>query len=438
MTHRTVSRIVLATVRTLALLLLLEQAAHAATGTIVGAAFFRNMNGNYCPSTNGCVGSRYLQADYDKWLPISNAFVNVYDTSWNYLGQGVTDSLGQFSAPWTKASKPAQVIVKVFAWQKESRVYLADAGGAAYGGYTYVTLSPGATTYIFNQYWGTSVAPDEYFNAYWAAELQWRRVMELAGILQTNFTNVELRGFADTIPGYLSPGGNAPFSAAVGSLKRVQLSLDAKRRPQARVMHELGHIADYLTKPWTVASDATWNGGAAGAWSATSGEWGHMAFNEAWATHYGNIAFWYDSAVTPTTCFTNQTCYSVGVPVANTDVEASSYPFNVNNCSTAAAAPEARWPLSMMRYFWDVFDNRYDGDGDTFSASQSNFWRHLSNTSYYPDGLGLNQLNEPWSVGAGGAWVLTEKDGRGATSSRANYLSISDTTYLWLNNCSPP
>ena len=202
-------------------------------------------------------------------------------------------------------------------------------------------------------------------------------------------------------------------------------------------MHELGHIADYVTKPWMVASDATWNGGAANLWAFNSGEWGHMSFNEAWATHYGSIAFWYDNAVTPTACYSNATCYSsLGVPVANSDIEATSYPYSTNNCSMAAAASEARWPLSMMRYFWDVFDNRNDCDGDTYSASQSNYWRHLANTYYYPDGLGTNQINEPWSVQLG--YVLTEKDGRGAASSMANFASVQNTNLLRVDNCSPP
>lgn len=202
-------------------------------------------------------------------------------------------------------------------------------------------------------------------------------------------------------------------------------------------MHELGHIADYVTKPWTVAADGTWNGDATNSWGPTTGEWGHMAFNEAIATHYGSIAFWWDNATTPTTCLSASTCYTAGAPSANTNIEASSYPFNTNNCSYAAAAPESRWPLSVMRYLWDVYDSHNDADGDDYSASVTDFWRHLSNTSYYPDGLETNQINEPWSVGAGGQWVLTEKDGRGAVSSQANYASVHSTELLRADNCWP-
>jgi hypothetical protein len=391
MINRRMFRMIMGALRALALLLTFEQAAHAASGTIVGAAFSRNMNGNYCPSTNTCTGARYLQADYDWWQPISNAYVNVYDTSWNYLGQGVTDDNGQFSVPWAATPKPAQVYIKVFAWHRESRFYFTDTNGAAYGGYTLVTLAAGATTNIYNRYWGTSASPDKYFNAYWAAELQWRRVMNYVGRLQTQFSNVEVRGFANSMPTFL---GTCNSSCAAGEQKRVQLDASAALKPQARAMHELGHVAEYVTKPWSRTIDYTQDGVAG--WSQDSPEFGHTSFQEAWATHYGSIAFWYPSADTPTTCNTVDHCYTTpsvppSVPLGSTNIEATSYPYVVNNCSTALG--EKRWALSQMRYFWDVYDTHNDCDGDTYTASGADFWRHLSNTYYYPDGNGPNQIH---------------------------------------------
>ena len=417
------------------LLLTFEQAALAASGTIVGGAFFYNENGGYCPTSNACTGAHYVQAQFNTYLPISNAFVNVYDMNSNLLGQSVTDDAGQFTVPWTANPKPAKVIVKVFAWHKDSRFYFTDTNGAAYGGYTVVTLGTNATTLIFNQYWGTLLAPDWYFNSYWAAEIQWRGAMNYVGVLQTNFTNVEVRGFSDNQTAYL----DCPTSCAQGSSKRVKLGSGAALNTQSTVMHELGHIADYVTKPWSVASDATWNGGAANQWSLQTGEYGHMAFNEAIATHYGTIAFWNDNSPTPTTCLTAATCYSsTGAALDGANVEKTSYPYAVNNCSTLAAAPEKRWPLSIMRYLWDVFDNHNDADGDSYGANAAgHFWRHLANTAYYPDGLGLNQINEPWSTDSAGTWQLTEKDGRGAVSWAANYASVYWTGSLMVDNCSP-
>jgi hypothetical protein len=264
---------------------------------------------------------------------------------------------------------------------------------------------------------------------------EWRDVFNLVGVLQAGYTNVEIRGFADTIAGFQ---GTCTTSCAYGPTKHVQLDAAAGFSPQARVMHEMGHIATYVTHNWALTGNYNWpNTTGSSGWSQTSAEWSVSAFEEAFATHYGSIAFWGDNAVTPTTCLTSATCYDgTGTPFAGTDIEATSYPYATNNCSTSPTAPESRWPLSHMRFFWDVFDNHNDADGDTYTANQGDFWKHLHNLAWYPEGTGANQIDEPWNTAR---TAVTELDGRGSTSYATNYAAnVVNISLLRVDNCSPP
>jgi hypothetical protein len=246
-----------------------------------------------------------------------------------------------------------------------------------------------------------------------------------------------MRGFADVISSYLPYGQDScDSSCSWGPTKEVHLDADAGFAPQARAMHEAGHIASYVTHPWQMIDSSgtvyglnfSWGGVG---WQPDNPEWGSGAFEEAWATHYGSVTFWADNADTPTTCYTTTiTCYddSTGVPYANADLEASSYPY----CGTL----EERWPLSAMRYFWDAFDNHNEGNSDTYSANQGDFWKHFYNLGWYPEGTGTNQIDETWNSAR---TSVTDPDGRGSSSYRANYYAnVTQTLTQYTNNCSPP
>jgi hypothetical protein len=418
--------------------------ANAVTGYVKGTWAFWNHNGNYCPSNNTCTGAYYTQAGFDTLLPVSNASIWVVDSSDAIIGTGSTDDDGNYTVAWSRSTFPSQIGVKVFPTQKDGRFYFANTAGQLINNWFGLVTTASSSSETSPQdvgYWyvGSSTAPDPFYNAYWAAEWQWRYTMNLVGLLQTYFTNVSIRGFADTISGYM---GTCGTSCASGSGKTVQLDANAGFAPQARIMHELGHIASYVTHPCALAGDYTWSppGDPPGApsWCQTCAEWGAAAFEEAWATHYGSITLWADNAETPTTCLSSGPCYDsgTGAPAWGTDLEASSYPHQVNGCSFASSNPEARWPLSAMRYFWDVYDNHNDADGDTYSASQGNFWQHLANLAWYPEGTDTNQIDEPWNSTY---TAVTEPDGRGSSSYVANYTAnVTYTGTLWADNCSPP
>jgi len=424
----------------------LAGSAHAVTGYVTGKWEFWNTNGNYCPSANTCTGARYPQSNFDKRLPVSNGSVWIVDTGGALLGNGGTDDAGNYTVSWSRSTFPAQIRVLIFPFHKNSRFFFANTAGQWINNTTSnlntaASSSAGSPQNVGTWFVGSSAASDPFYNAYWAAEWQWRNVMNLVGVLQSNFTNVEVRGFANTIAGYTGTPGTCNSSCAVGSTKRVQLDVNAGFSPQARAMHELGHIATYVTHAWQVGTDYTWAppGQPAGpaTWCQNCPEWGSASFEEAFATHYGSIAFWWDNATTPTTCLSSIHCYNAArtAPAADTNIEASSYPFSTNNCGTTAANPESRWPLSAMRFFWDVFDNHNDADGDWYSANNGDFWKHLHNLAWYPEGTGFDQIEEPWNAAK---TSLSEPDGRGSVSYSDNYGSnVTSVNLLRVDNCSP-
>lgn len=250
--------------------------ADAATGYVSGTWYFYNHNGNYCPSTNACTGAMYRQSEYNTYKRIPNASVWVTDSNGYLLGAGNTDYNGIFNVSWNSGSTPSEIQVHVWAAQKDGRFYFADSSGGRIHTYT-SAFTPSTTSTstspqdIGNQYVGSASSPDAYFNAYWVAEKQWRTVMGYSYWLVSAFTDVEVRGFANSIPGFM---GTCNTSCANGSAKRVQLDANAAYSPQARAMHELGHVASYLTHPWRLTNNynypsTTGNGG----WSQTSAEW---------------------------------------------------------------------------------------------------------------------------------------------------------------------
>jgi hypothetical protein len=424
-----------------------EGAAQAdVTGYVSGKINLWNNNGNYCPVQGTCTGSRFPESQRGN-QPFSNAAINLYDAANNFIGEGNSATDGTFLVSWTAKTRPTQIRMRFYAYHRDGRFYFTDTAGGLYNWFTGLINTVANTTPTNPQPIGTtwsggsSGSPNPYANAYWAAEKLWRTVFNLVGVLQTNFTQVEIRGFADNIPGFR---GECTSSCASGPDKQVQLDAAAGFKPQARVMHEMGHIATYVTHPWERTNNYNFPDTVAGGggWSRNEAEWGVSGFEEAFATHYGSIAFWGANATAPTTCNSTQSCYTVVVgppasatPLANTNIEATSFPFATNNC-VGGDMPESRWPLSHMRYFWDVFDSNNDATADTYSANAGDFWRHLHNLAWYPEGTGANDIDEPWNSDYS---AVTNRDGRGSSSYRANYnTNVVNTSGIRTANCTPP
>ena len=180
------------------------------------------------------------------------------------------------------------------------------------------------------------------------------------------FTNVDIYGFSDDAPCAGSECAQCATSCARGwfelmspppawaqQRKTLVLSADAPYRPQERVMHEMGHMADYLARYWRKADN--FNYGGNGGWSYEEAEYRNLALHEGFGSFLATSAFYHDYAPNPRTCLKSghtsspTHCYGSG----GRGLETSS----LGSC----AALEGRWPVSSMRYFWDIYDEVDDG-----------------------------------------------------------------------------
>jgi hypothetical protein len=201
-----------------------ESEAFAFTGYVSGNYSIWNKNGNFCDSAaQDCTGSYYPKASSDTWQPFLNAHAEVWQGA-NVIGQGSTDGAGHFVMSWTSSDLTTQAYVRWFTQQKDGRFTVENTAGQRVnngsGTFTLVNgTTSGSPQNVGSWFSGSSANPDPSTNVYWALELEWRTTFNLVGALQTAFTNVEVRGFADNQPSFL---GTCTTSCAQGSTKRIQ------------------------------------------------------------------------------------------------------------------------------------------------------------------------------------------------------------------------
>ncbi len=410
-------------------------------GWIAGNAYVWNMNGNYCPTSANCAGTRYPQSQYNTWQPLRNMKVSLQLTDGTIFAQSATDDDGHYSLHWTATQSQSNTLARVvfYSQHKEDRFDILTTSGSVPTAVTdYYYLINSGVRNLGGAGIGNSVNPNHYFNTYWAAERVWREAFATVGVLYAYMTGVSIFGFDSNGVVVLVPDalGPCPTSCAAARDPAVLLDANAGLQPQARVMHELGHIASYYSHNWHIqnTTDYCYPGhGSNCTWGQATEEWGIVGFEEAYATLGANVTLWDTTAVNPTSCLTNYTCFDGnGMPLPNTNIEATSYPYATDNC----VAGENRWPLSHMRFMWDVYDSHNDADGDTIQEGIDCFWCLWTNLYRYPEGTAANQTDEPWNSTYS---YIDNYDGRGSLSYSANYnIQWKNIGTLRVDNCSPP
>jgi hypothetical protein len=412
--------------------------ASAYSGYLSGTIGLWLKSGNYCDAAvQDCTASLYPRSEFDTVQPFRNGQVEVTQGSAT-IGQGVTDDNGNFVMYWNTGNLSTQASVTFTARHKDSRFFFTNTSGQflanVTGGFTLTNGTTQASPQNIG-YWyaGSSASPTWYLNTFWQAEMQWRLSFALVGALDSVYTNVEVRGVAQNMPDFL---GQCNTSCARGSEKKIQLdSLTSALSPQHRMMHEAGHVVSYQLKPNHGGySQYCWpNATGSCTWSQGSAEWGSAAFEEGFATMMADTTLWNPDAVAPTSCLSSGRC-SVNV---NTNIETTHYPYATNNCSLSATSPEARWPISVQRFLWDVYDSHNDCDGDTIQEGWDAYWRLYAVMQTYPNGVDDHQIDEVWSSTS--YTTIDDLDGRGATDYNHHYINDNgvDTNILWIDNCIP-
>jgi hypothetical protein len=413
-------RSLLVTAGALALVATATATASASSGYVRGRLQFFQNQGGYCPASRDCTGARYLESQFHTYLPIADTRVWIRRASdAQIIGQGSSDADGWFTIRWSDPSTSGSVSA-VLAWQaehKDGRFAVRNADGQTFRmsspsfglGHGTTAASP---TQIGAYRWGSSSSPHAIANVYDGATRMWN-VLKSSNRMLTYFAGVEIRAFS-----------SAQCGTSCASGKLVILDDNAAYAPQARVMHELGHVASTLANkgqsrrlpPDIYCFTDTSNCG----WSFTSQEWQAAAFEEGLATFYGDVALYTAAATAPHTCYASAAPCGTGT-------------FNVETSSRSACATgENRWALSTVRYLRDAYDDNADYGGETLSAAYHEFF---DTVHAFDEGTWEDQKEEYWNADFS---ALDDKDGRSAHDFRDVWIPWgTDSTAQYQGNCSP-
>jgi hypothetical protein len=412
-----------ASVGGLAVVLLASSSALAATGYVSGTLRFWQKQGNYCPTGRDCTGSNYLQSAFDTAQPMRELQVQVVNatTTSTVYGQGVTDVNGNYLIQWTTPSTPpaAKILWKFRHKDTRFEVRSASSGGIYFGTSSNITLTSGTTQgapqVLPTFTTGSSGSPNHIANLYDGAHRQWYFALSFSGLMTSLFTTVQVLAF-DNDP--------CTSSCADGATKTITIdSTGSALSPQARIMHEMGHIANYLSKPFKATNAYGHPSTSCVApncvWSLNTQEWASAAFEEGLATFVGDVAMYWLFAPQPTTCLSTLSC--------------SLSFFHVENSSgSSCGTGESRFPINVDRYLWDIYDSI---DDPAFVDTTSiNYWQFFVVVNNYPTGTSNNQNNEPWN-----STLTTVDDFDGRSSAdfqfRLNSVYSIDSSVLRTNNC---
>jgi len=368
----------LITASALAVALALPALAHAASGTVRGTWNNYQNQGNYCdPSTRDCASARYLKAEYHTYHPIADTKVYIKDPDGTVIGAGVTNASGYFNIVWNRGSTPAYVRVY---WQfehKDDRFKVRSDTGGVYAKWTdAIAVTNGGIVDVGALYAGTSSAISGLANIYDGADRMWNDSLRYSGLMLNIFTGLTIRAYpTECATGCADSGANL-----------VKLPAGAEFKPQARILHEMGHIAagkaagarmDPGSYCWPLAevpaSGDDCSDGSSNGWSFTSSEWRGVAFKEGMATVLGDIALYWSGAVDP------RSCNSAGQCLEADTIETS----------IACAGTVGRRAMQMDRYLWDIYDTQADGN-DNVSAP---YYAFVDTLNAIPSGTDWGELS---------------------------------------------
>jgi len=399
--------------------------ASAASGWVEGYIKHYQNQGNYCPTTRNCTTAQYLQAEFNTVVPARNVYVYLRDQNGAVIGTGITSSSGYYKFSWSRSTAPTSGSLIWTLKHGSGRFQIFAPAGETWILWSTVSSIVDGTTSsspqnLGTRQWGSSGAPHQLTNGYDGAEKMWNRSLMYSNRMVNYFSNLDIRAFSNSVP-----NSNCSSSCAFGPANQVQLDANAAFTPQARVMHEMGHIASYVSNNFTYGGDYCWpsTGGAGCGWSFTSAEWRAASFEEGIATFYGDTAIYWNLNPQPHTCLSASFC-----PLNSFDVETSTG-------SGSCATNETRWPLSVDRYLRDMYDNVNDpGFGEAMSRPYGEFFDTLAQ---FAAGTSNHQKDEPWNASY---TALDARDGRSACDDFGfNFTALTGlvTTNQCSNNCSP-
>ncbi len=410
-------------------LALMPRPAHAASGWVEGYLKHYQAQGDYCPTTRDCTGAQYLQAEFQTYVPVRRAYVYLRDQNGVTIGTGTTDSNGYYKFSWWRSTAPTNGSVIWTLKHADGRFQVHSPSGATYILWFNVSSITDGTTSSSPQnfgivQWGSPGAPHQLTNVFDGAQKMWDKSLKYSSLMVNYFPDVDIRALSNTVP------NSCKSSCANGPSSEIQLDANAAYEPQARIMHEMGHIASYVSAPFTAADDYCYPTGTCAAtdpqagWYLTSTEWRSASFEEGLATFFGDTAIYWYSNPQPHTCLKSQAPCTLNTY----NVETST---GVGFCG----AGEGRWALSVDRYLRDMYDTV--NDSNYAEAMHRNYFEFFDVVHNFATGTNNHERDEPWNSTY---TVLDSLDGRSACDDfQYNFNATTGlvTTNQCDNNCDP-
>lgn len=395
-------------------LLVSQDALASSWGVVTGKLQFYQKQGNYCPWWRNCTGARYPESQYQTNMPVADAKVYAFRQSDNVLiGQGTTDSSGNYSLSWYDPSGAGLGSTVYIAWQgehKDGRFAIKAPSGANWRFYgPVVTLGHGVYTSAGTVTWGNAGLPNPLANLYDGARRGWSASLAQSNRMRAYFSGVDIVSFGSAV---------CSTSCADGWNNTIHMD-DQSQFQLSVILHEMGHIASFRSSrdqavslvsnycyPSSIPSTAC-------GWQHDSDEWASDAFEEAVASFFGEVALHAPSAPQAFQCRSAGVCSGL-------DLEVAYF------CDFFSPR---RDEISQLRYFWDVYDTNSDFTGETF---QRGVWEIADTLHAFDNGVNNRQKDE----GFDSTWSVDDLDGR----SLRDFVEIwkvwgTDSNALYNSNC---
>ena len=437
----------------LALLSFLTLAGCYSSGTVEGTLTFYQNQGNYCPATRDCTGAKYTQAQFATFQPLRNTKVYILRQPGSaVIGQGTTNGAGVFKIKWVTGQSSsdnkdvaARLIVRFE--QDDGRFAVHRVTGALWlAAHDFVADHGNHSQKLGTLSLGNAAAPNEVANIFDGAVRMWNNSLGQSNRMNLYFTNLSIRAFEPPPPAPPAANNTCQTSCAIGSFNPDEpdqpgfgphlVRMDPNNSgfaPQARVMHEMGHIASFVASrdqsynwggdycfPTTAAAVAPLTCAAAG-WNIGSPEWGAAMFEEAAATHLADVGLYFPTATQPRTCISTTFCSNA----ANNNIETS--------LGTTCGVNVNRQAINSVRYHWDNYDNLDDYTGAASDNLNMGMWHVVDTIHALGNGTGELQKDEPWN---GTGTILDDRDGRSNTDFQIAWNNFGTNSATQLSqNC---
>ena len=209
-------------------------------------------------------------------------------------------------------------------------------------------------------------------------------------------------------------------SCASGKVVILDTGEDTPWSYSTRTAHELGHIASDQLSQLAEARSCSDYSLSGPYYQMNTREHSCASYEEGFAQFIGDVSrYSWNASASADVCLTGQ------IEDCSIDYD-TSYPGGVG-CNT----DQGRWPLSVARFFWDL----YDGPGDSDSIGEP-YYRIVENNYNFLLGSANNQRDEPFSPDG----TVADQDGKGVTDYKSLYNSTYsiDLSVPYVYNCSTP